>query len=305
MINRLASGRPFISVAGITDSGDFGRRPATLADCYMWVANFNDPDNPAWVKLMEESLRATESLDPQLAEIHAVRFEYYFSKYGGWDIARALGEAYQALALDPRIGHTELGTIYDHLGLDEARGLREAQRALELDPTNFYKQYRLIEAYLLYDRFDEAIEAQRRFFSESGPALALIGKGRIDEAQTLLENVVAKNPGDFLSRNQLALALALKGQFQKAEARIPAVLEQARNNRAYHHIVYHAACVYALAGKENEAVKCLREAAATGFPNHPLFARDPHLDRIRSGRAFVQFMAELKPRWEGYRRGLR
>jgi hypothetical protein len=68
------------------------------------------------------------------------------------------------------------------------------------------------------------------------------------------------------------------------------------------HITYDIACVYALRGKTEEAVKWLRSTADTGMPNYPLFARDPHLDRIRKEPAFIQFMAELKTRWEGYRR---
>jgi serine/threonine-protein kinase len=275
---------------------------AALAYAYMWMANFNDPDNPAWVGLVEQTLALAESHDSQLAEIHTVRFEYYFSKYGAWDLPRAAREARQAISLNPSVGHSELGTIYDHLGLDEATGLRETRRALEVDPTNTNRQARLVEAYMLYGEFDEAIEAQRRFFDQPGPSLALIRKGRLDEAQTLLERAVAKSSGDLRSRSGLALVLALEDQSQGAEARIPAILKQARTNRSYHHITYDIACIYALEGKKVEAIKWLRTTADTGMPNYALFARDPHLDRIRSDPSFVQFMAGLKARWEGYQR---
>jgi hypothetical protein len=60
--------------------------------------------------------------------------------------------------------------------------------------------------------------------------------------------------------------------------------------------------VYALQGKARQAVEWLRKAAETGLPNYLLFSRDPHLDRIRRDPVFVQFMAELKMRWERYRR---
>jgi tetratricopeptide (TPR) repeat protein len=156
----------------------------------------------------------------------------------------------------------------------------------------------------LYGKFDEAIEAQRRFFGTPGPEYALIGKGQLDEAQPLLEEAVRKNSGDLRARGRLALLIALRGKFQEAEAAIPPILKQARNNRAYHHITYDIACVYARGGKTDEAVKWLRTTAETGMPNYPLFARDPNLHRIRQGAAFVQFMADLKPRWEGYKREL-
>ena len=53
--------------------------------------------------------------------------------------------------------------------------------------------------------------------------------------------------------------------------------------------------------KRSEAVKWLKETAATGFPNYPLFARDQVLDRIRQAPEVVQFMAEQKAQWEKYR----
>ena len=274
---------------------------AALGYMYMWMANFNDPDNPVWVTLAQKALSEAEALDPRLAEIHDARFQYYFSRNGNWDLAQAADEARQALALNPSVGHDALGTIYDHLGLDEAMGLREFQRALEIDPTNSGAQGRLVESYKLYGKFNESNELNRRYFGESY-APALVGMGRLDEAVSQLETSVKNKPGDLVSRSYLALVLALKGQQQNAEAAIPAILQQARNNRAYHHITYNIACVYALSGKTDEAVKWLRATADTGMPNYPLFVRDPHLNRIRKETAFIQFMAELQPRWEGFRK---
>jgi len=276
---------------------------AHLGTAYMSMANHSDPDNSVWVGLAQEALSKAESLDPQLAEIHAARFEFYFSKYGSWDLAQAAREARQALALNPSVGHFSLGTIYDHLGLDEETGLREFQRELDVDPTNTSSQSRLIMSYYFYGRFDDAIELQRRFFGTTGPDYSLVRKGRLDEAQPLIEEAIKKNSGDILSRRaRLALVMSLRGKFKEAEASIPPILEQARNNRSYHHILYDIACVYALNDKTAEAVKSLRTVADTGMPNYPLFARDRYFDRIRQEPAFVQFMNELKPRWEGYRR---
>jgi eukaryotic-like serine/threonine-protein kinase len=276
---------------------------AALGQAYMWMANFNDPDNPAWVELAQQSLSRAESLDSQLAEIHEARFQYFFSKYGDWNLAQAAQEARKALDLNPNLGegHSDLGTMYDHLGLDEAIGLRENQRWLEIDPTNTWAQVRLIESYELYGKFDEALDAQQRFFGTPGPPLSLMVKGRLDEAQPLLEAAVRKNSGDLRARARLALLMALRGEFQEATGAVQPIVEQSRNNRAYHHIIYDIACLFALAGKTDQAVKWLRTTADTGMPNYPLFARDPNLDRIRKETAFIRFMAELKPRWEGYR----
>lgn len=275
---------------------------AQLGQAYMWMANFSDPDNPIWIGLAQQALSRAEEIDPQLAEIHSARFEYYFSRYGGWDLSQSAREARQALALNPSVGHVDLGTIYDHLGLDEATALNEYKQALDNDPTSTAVQVRVIEFYLLYGRFDEAIDVYRRFFGKVGPDAALVAKGRLDEAQPLVEQAIKDIPGDLRARARLSLIMALRGKFADAEAAIPSILQQAKNNRAYHHIIYDLACVYALAGKTDEAIKWLRTTAETGMPNYPLFARDPHLDRIRKEPAFIQFMNELKKQWEGYKR---
>jgi eukaryotic-like serine/threonine-protein kinase len=276
---------------------------AAQGQAYMWMANFNDPDNSVWVGLAQQALAHAESLDSHLAEIHEARFQYFFSKYGKWDLAQAGREAHKALALNPNLGeaHAALGILYDHLGLDEAAGLQENQRWLEIDPTNTSAQSRLVESYELYGKFNEALDAQRRFFGTPGPPLSLMAKGSLDEAQVLLEAVVKKNSGDLRARARLALLTALRGKFEEAEAAIPLILEQARNNRSYHHITYDIACIYAIAGKTDDAVKSLRITVDTGMPNYPLFVRDPQLDRIRKEPVFINFMVELKPRWESYR----
>ena len=274
---------------------------AELAYAYMWTANFNDPDNSIWIDRMQQALAKAETLDPELAEIHRVRFEYYFSKHGSWDLARAVREARQAIALNPAVGHSELGTMHDHIGLDETIGLRELQRELEIDPTNTYHQGRLVESYRLYGRFDESIEASRRYFGVPS-AHALIEKGELDEAEALLQEYLKTNPGHLVNKSWLALAWALKGKQQDAQAVIPELLRQAQNNRAYHHITYNIACIYALAGESEEAVKWLRTTVETGFPNYPMMVRDPHLDRIRKDSKFIQFLDELKSKWEGYKR---
>ena len=49
-------------------------------------------------------------------------------------------------------------------------------------------------------------------------------------------------------------------------------------------------------------MKWLRVTAKESFPCYPLFARDSMLDWIRKEPAFIQFMAEMKARWESHRR---
>lgn len=98
------------------------------------------------------------------------------------------------------------------------------------------------------------------------------------------------------------LLLALQGKHQEAQAAVPSILKRERRYRGYHHGTYNIARIYPLGGKSEEAVKWLRVTVQEGFPCYPLFARDSMLDLIRKDPAFLQFMAEMKARWEGYQR---
>ena len=122
-----------------------------------------------------------------------------------------------------------------------------------------------------------------------------MAKGRLDEAEKAIEESAAKEPEDPALPQLKALLFALKGNFPAAEAEIPSILaKNPRTDPNTHHATYDIACIYALEGKSDEAVKRLKETAATGFPCYPLFARDPYLNRIRQSPEFIQFIAEMK-----------
>ena len=75
--------------------------------------------------------------------------------------------------------------------------------------------------------------------------------------------------------------------------------------RDSHHVFYAFASIFALQGKSGETVRWLRKTVETGMPDYPLFARDPNLARVRSSAEFVQFMSELRPRYEAMEREFR
>jgi tetratricopeptide (TPR) repeat protein len=267
----------------------------------MWIANFNDPTNPAWVERAKDAWAKAESIDPQLAEVHEARFQYYFSRYGGWNISRAIQETRLATALNPSLGHGNLGTFYDHLGLDQATGIKEFIRALEIDPTNRSIQDRLVESYRLFGDYEEANKAS--FVYAGRPyAAALVCAGKLDEARPLLEEIIRKDPGDVVNRSFFALLLAKKGDMVGAEGLVPGLIRDSQENRAYHHVTYNIAGVYALAGNAHEAVKWLWVTAEKGMPNYPAFMRDPDFERIRESPEFRSFVPQVKEIWEHYRK---
>jgi serine/threonine-protein kinase len=291
----------FFSQAIATDSR-YALARVQLAYCYTWMALFSDPDNSSWITRARQTLGEAERLDPQLAEVHVVRQEIFWSKYEGFQIEEAIRELRLAQRLNPSVGHTELGTLYDHLGFEE-RALRELQRGIEIDPSST-AQGRLIEAMVLLGKYDDAIGASYRFdrWGQDRTVLAYLWKNEFDEAQRALEQELAKSPEEPFTRSSRALLQALKGQFPQAESEIPQVIERARGSRAYHHSAYNISCIYALEGKTEKAVQWLKQTVETGMPDYPLFTHDPHLNRIRRTPEFIDFMATLKTRWDGYDR---
>jgi len=223
--------------------------------------------DPVWVGYARQEMRQAEALDSQLAETH---------------VARHL-------------------ILWSAIGLED-QASRELQRALEIDPTSEKVKEEIYNSTILSGRIDEALAAQQRFFNRGPDLKYYLEKNRLNDAQPLLEQALAKDPNNPVVRLRKALFLALKEDFHAAEAEIPWILEHIRKDRSYHHNAYEIARVYALAGKTSESVKWLRTTADTGMPNYPMFERDPYLNRIRQAPEFIQFMAEMKAQNEKYRR---
>jgi tetratricopeptide (TPR) repeat protein len=268
-------------------------------------------ENQDLIRRANAELELAEKLDPQLAEIHVARSFILVSHYKGYQFEEALRELRQAQRLDQNEGHFELAFIYAHLGLDEWQ--RELERALEIEPTSEVIKDHIIRFYFINHKQEEALASVKRYsLGERDPAypqyLALysLEKKMWKEAETIVEAIAKKNQ-DWI--NFRGLWLALQGMFREAEATVNEDWERTKippvYHPVYHHFTHNAARIYALEGKSEEAVKWLRVTAEEGFPNYLLLLRDPYLDSIRNHPAFVQFMAEMKTRWESYRRTIR
>ncbi|HEY0770371.1 MAG TPA: hypothetical protein VGD31_08540, partial [Sphingobacteriaceae bacterium] len=244
------------------------------------------------------------ALDPQLAETRVARHWLLVSAYEGWQSEAAVRELLLAQQLNPNVGHVELGGIYYHLGLEDL-GDRAYQRALDIDPTSEHVKYQIYAHYGLVRKHDEWLATYRKFNpNDTAPlnSVYLMAKGRSDEAQKRLDELSVKNPNAPGLVIPKAFLSALKRDSRAAEAKIPSIQSRVNpQNYTYHHLTYDIACIYALTGKSDEAVKWLRKTAAEGFPNYPMFERDIFLDRIRQAPEFIRFMEEMKAQHERYK----
>ncbi len=280
---------------------------ARLAICYTATLLFFESD-PAWLEKVQQELAQAQALDPELAETHEVRAEILWSPVVGYRNEEAVRELLLAQRLNPSAGHAQLGILYAHLGLEEP-AMRQLQRGLEIDPASTLNQNRRAENCIWSGKYDEAIAGYDRLIAAdpTNPgnyafsALACFYRNDLVEGERRVNQALALKPTDPIALSDRALLLGLRGKFREAQAFIPEI-EKGKNFRSYHHTAYNIASVYALQGNGPVAADWLRRVAEKGMPNYPMFARDPHLDRIRKDPAFVQFMAELRPRWESRQR---
>jgi hypothetical protein len=76
-------------------------------------------------------------------------------------------------------------------------------------------------------------------------------------------------------------------------------------NRTIHHTAYFQACLWARGANADVAVEWMKETVITGMPVYPAFERDRCFESIRRSPQYIQFMASLKPVWDGYERAMR
>ncbi|PWT81278.1 MAG: hypothetical protein C5B44_04075, partial [Acidobacteria bacterium] len=284
----------------IAEDPNYALAHAELAYAYAWTALFIEPQDSVWGEQAQAEINRAQEIDPQLAETHIARYLMLWSGYGGWQVEAAIRELQVAQQLNPNVGHTELGSLYQHVGLEDFAA-REFKRGLEIDPTSDLLKDTIVMMHNIVRDYDNELSDNQKYFPSRGPSVwYLLSKGRLNDVQELIDKSGSKI--DWLPQAK-GLLFALKKDFVSAEREIPGILSQfPTRDPEYHHATYDVACIYALEGNSKEAVKWLTETAASGFSCYPLFGRDPYLNRIRSASEFVQFMTRMKEQNDKYRR---
>src|SRR5262249_50005782 len=150
---------------------------------------------PVWAERAKEEINRAESIDSQLAETQLARFQMLFSQYEGYKGEVAAHDLLLAQQIDPNVGHGELGYLYIHLGLEDLAE-RELKRALDIDPTSDFAKGQSLSLYEQGARYDEWLSLYHKLNSNDATVGAdlrdeavwyFAGKGRLDEAQKVLE----------------------------------------------------------------------------------------------------------------------
>jgi len=267
-----------------------------LAHAYAFHAVFNVPDDQEkWIALANDEINRADAIDAQLPETHLARALVLYSNVSGFRASAAIREVRAAQQFDPNIGHHELAELYDHIGLEDLAE-REFHKAFDIDPTSSILASDYVSYYELLHRPDEFVAALRKYFpEESVTPMYHMMQGDLEAATRQIDENAERNAG-WANDVEMSYLLALRGEKKGSEDLLAKIIRQspvATRATYYHHFTYDLACIYAINGNGQEAMKWLRITAENGFRSYTLFARDPFLDKIRQSTPFKQFMTEM------------
>ena len=286
-----------------TDS-EFALAYSKLAAVYMRKYLTFDPD----VKWQEGAYTAAGTallMNPDLADPHLVRGQFFWSQSHNFAHEEALQEFGKAIVKDPRSSeaHAQVALVQLHIGLFE-EAMRNARKSIDLDPGNFRARRFIGEAYLFQGSYESALSEFEKIPANFAPlptqslkALIYDYLGRPEEALEILNSSLATNPNNPNINSVYAIIMAKQGMIAKADQSTQVALENLRDFIHAHHIYYHLAITAAVLNRKTEAVQWLTRAANTGFPNYPLFNSDPNFQSLRGFNEYEELLAELKMKW--------
>ena len=218
-------------------------------------------------KALQEYQRVTE-MSPDNATGFANIGATYF-RQAKW--AEAVPAFQKALAIQADADiYSNLGTAYFFLGrYDDA--VKNFEQAVALSPKNEQLMGNLADAYRASGKAEQAAATY-------------------DKAIALAYAQLQVNPRDASTMADLALYYAKKGDASQGQQYI----RQARAIDASDlQLMYEEGQVYALGGKESEAIRALREAFQKGYPPEEA-QNDPELASLKNSAQFGKLIAEYQ-----------
>lgn len=209
-----------------------------IAEAWVWLEDYGGvPSTEAYPKA-EQAARRALALDPQSAEANAamafVRQRYYNDAVGA---ARSFE---RTLELNPNYvtAYNNYGDVLRDMGNFE-RMIEVHRKAVELDPLSVFMRTRLASKYIDVAMFDEAQALLNEVLAEypdNDYAKEELGnlaadQGRLAEAIMEYRFVHFARPGDPFSAAMIAIAAMRLDDRALAEAWIEAARRQGENNR--------------------------------------------------------------------------
>jgi serine/threonine-protein kinase len=252
--------------------------------------------------LAERSLRRALELDPTIvnARLHMVYVDLH---HGDKEKARSTIEDLRLEAPEDPSVLFVAAMLYRLDGLYE-KAIEQYDLLLALNPRDIViVSFNKGRIYTHMGRFDEAISEleKGRALEPEHPlvktflAVALFNQGEVDEAQSLIEEVLLHNPHFEAAQPLLAWCRSARGDHEGARLLITERVKEVA--AADHDVAFWLASFFAMEGMADEAVEWVRRAVSLGNENFPLFEKSPKLDPVRADPRFSELMSDLKQRW--------
>jgi serine/threonine-protein kinase len=279
----------------------FALAHAALGRCY--VNHAQGYGGVDYYLLAERALRRALELDPALVEAR-LQMVHVDLHQGNKDRAHeTMAALLKEAPSDPAVLYVA-GMLYRLDGLYD-QALAVFDKLLELNPQDVvivsYNKGRVYTHQRLYDQAVEELERARAAepdhpLVKTFLAMCYFNHGRVDEAQSLMEDVLAHHPHLDGVQPVLAWCLSAKGEHERARALITDRVKETA--AADHDIAFWLASFYALEGMSDEALEWVRRAVRLGNENYPLFADSRKLDSVRGDPRFEEILADLKRLWD-------
>ena len=238
---------------------------AGLADCASALAMYYPPGETELARAEEASRKALD-LAPDLSEPHAAR------GFALWLLKRseeAVAEFETAIRLDPKqfeARYFYARSCFQRGETEKAARLFEEAAAVRED---YQARFFAAQSYAALGRAAEAEAAYRR-------------------AYRVAEEHLALNPDDPRAFTMCAVALCRTGQPEQGLSCAQRAVEVDPEDAG---VCYNVACLYALEGRVDDAIRCLEDAFRHGFANREWIEHDPDLETLRTDPRFQALLA--------------
>jgi len=165
-------------------------------------------------------------------------------------------------------------------------------------------------------------------------ARMLLYSGRVDEAEKVMRDLVARNPGQFKAQAYFGMMLYYAGKLDEADAVFTRARQLAGNTdddsvrmlsaflyasrgqrekielRILHYrpadvidadAAYWLSGIYALLGDHEHMRAFFQRTADLGFVNYPWFTHDKNFDSVRSDSQYQTILNNIHDRWQAIR----
>ncbi len=223
------------------------------------------------------------------------------------NLQQADAASHKALELDPELAeaHASRGHLLSLLERDE-EARREFEAAIRLNPTLYEAYYFCARSCLIHGKLEEAA----KFFEEAcrvrpddyqAPSLLAntyeglgvdvsIVEGAHRRAVEVIEKHLVMHPDEVRALYLGAQNLCRLGEHQRGLDWAQRALAIDPEDSA---VCYNVACIYAILGRNDDAITCLEKSIACGFGDKKIIHNDPYLNPIRSHPRFIALWNKL------------